>query len=277
MQRDTELLRTIIDDVMGHPRRRPIAFVWLVEQADSLPLLLERNPLRLLRQILDALHQSEFSSLRGRLQRTLQPGGPATSLLARLDEEQAGKVDSALVRAPLDEPTRESLRGFLKQRFPSLDTSREAPLYATPEAIAARRQQLRQLREEEIPANRRAIEEARALGDLRENFEYKSARQRHEYLNARVVALENALSRVRPLEPGVSDSSEARIGCRVELRGLDGATRSLTLLGPWESDPERGIVSYDSELGRRLLGKQSGDSLTIDGESWTLTAIEPWA
>ena len=49
-----------------------------------------------------------------------------------------------------------------------------------------------------------------------------------------------------------------RLGCRADLDGEDGE-RSLTILGPWESDPERSIISYESDLGRLLLGRQVGD------------------
>jgi len=128
----------------------------------------------------------------------------------------------------------------------------------------------------EIPANRKAIEEARALGDLRENFEYKSARQRHEYLAARAATLERDLNRARPLDPKKIDTSEVRIGTRLALAsGTE--KRDLTILGPWESSPEDGILSYESELGSSLLGKKPGDSIELDDKSWTIEGIAPFA
>src|SRR6185436_11628592 len=101
----------------------------------------------------------------------------------------------------------------------------------------AKSQELHHILAVEIPANRKAIEEARAMGDLRENFEYKSARQRHEYLNARAAALNSDLSRVRLIEIAGMDTSEVRIGTRVQL-GDGSGRRTLTILGPWESRPE---------------------------------------
>src|SRR5687767_15311827 len=103
----------------------------------------------------------------------------------------------------------------------------------------------------EIPANRKAIEEARAMGDLRENFEYKSARQRHEYLNARAASLNAELQRVRPLDTAGMETSEVRIGTRVRLTG-PGGERTLTILGPWESKPEEDVISYESDLAKEL-------------------------
>ncbi len=273
---EPEALKILVDDVLGHPRRRPAAFVWLAESGDSLAPLTERNPLRLIRQILDALHQTEFSSYKSRLHKAFETGGGATHLFAQLSEEQAAQAEQAIQRAPLDEHVRESLVRYLHVRFPSLDDTREAPLYATHQSIDARREELRKLKLEEIPANRKAIEEARELGDLRENFEYKSARQRHEYLNARLATLQGELSRVQPLAADRIDLSEARVGCRLGFEDAAGNRRSVTILGPWESDPERHIVSYDSDLGQSLLGKRPGDTVHIEDQAWTLKTLESW-
>lgn len=269
-------LKSLVDDVLGHPRRRPAAFVWLAESGDSFAALTERNPLRLIRQILDALHQTEFSSFRSRLHKTFETGGGATHLFTKLTEEQASQAEQAIQRAPLDEHLRDSLIRYLHVRFPSLDESREAPLYATRTSIETRRQELEKLKLEEIPANRQAIEEARELGDLRENFEYKSARQRHEYLNARLASLQGELSRVQPIATDRVDFSEARVGCRLTFKDAAGEERFVTILGPWESDPDRHIVSYDSDLGQALLGKRPGESIPFDDETWILETIEPW-
>ena len=132
---------------------------------------------------------------------------------------------------------------------------------------------LQELLNEEIPANRRAIEEARALGDLRENFEYKSARQRHEYLSARATALDSDLRRVRPVDLDRIDLSQIRVGSVVKLTAGDDSRR-LTILGPWESAPEKGIISYQSETAQKVLGKKPGESIELDGQDWVIEAIE---
>ena len=136
--------------------------------------------------------------------------------------------------------------------------------------------ELRRLLEEEIPANRRAIEEARALGDLRENFEYKSARQRHEYLAARAAGLHRDLGRARPIEAAKVDPTAVRVGTRVVLRGPAGEERAFTLLGPWDSQPELGVLSHESELATSMLGKAVGDSVALEGKAFTVGEIRPF-
>jgi transcription elongation GreA/GreB family factor len=113
------------------------------------------------------------------------------------------------------------------------------------------------------------------MGDLRENFEYKSARQRHEYLNARAASLNSDLQRVRLIEPGGMDADEVRIGTVVHLSG-PGGPRMMTVLGPWESKPEEDVISYESDLAKDLIGRKPGDTVTLGGESWTIEKVDPY-
>ena len=169
---------------------------------------------------------------------------------------------------------RQPLINALHLRFPELVGEPTDLLYATTESIDGRRGELKRLLDEEIPANRRAIEEARALGDLRENFEYKSARQRHEYLSARAAALDGDLRRVRVISPDGVDTSEVRIGSMVDLVCGD-KSRQVIILGPWESDPEAGIFSYESDFAKGLLGKAPGDEVEDGVDIWRVDAIAP--
>ncbi len=274
---DRALLDRTLDDLVVQPRRAKAAFVWLAERAGEDELLRGRAPLRILQQIFFALGDDEFSAYRARLRALAESGGTIPRLLAVLDPEQAPAALDAILRASGLEPyQREPLATALRLRFSGLaESSTAGPLYSTAKAIASKRAELARLTEIEIPANRKAIEEARAMGDLRENFEYKSARQRHEYLNSRVAILHGELGRARPIDFALLDTSEVRIGARVRLLALDGRERSFAVLGPWDSRPETGIVSYESELGQRLLGAHSGDEVSVGDSKFRVLAIEP--
>ncbi len=267
-------LERFLDEVRAQPRRRPAAFVWLLETGAARPEVLGRAPLRLLQQVFAALRQEELKPFRARLRRLCTEGPLLPVLLAAVEEGQAEAALQALDRAPLEEYLRTPLREALVTRLPALRPAAAAAIYALPSSIAARRRELREIREQEIPANRRALQEAREHGDLRENFEYKTARQRHEYLSARAAALERDLTRVEAIDLGRAEHTEVRIAVRVHLAS-DGDRRTVSILGPWESDPERDIVSYDSDLGRSLLGKAPGEEAEFAGRRWRILAIEP--
>lgn len=271
------------DTVAGQPARSPAVFTWLAERAAADPDLRSRTPLRLIEQILGALVDRRFSPFRTRLARLAESGGTVPRLLDLLEERHAPRAEEAIHKAAgLEAYQREALTNAIHLRFPALrgeedDASRV--IYSTPEAIEARRRELRTLVREELPANRKAIEEARALGDLRENFEYKAARQRHEYLSSRQAQLERELGLARPIDASKVDPSQVRIGTRVELAEVGGAAedagrrRTITILGPWDSKPEEDVLAYESDLAKGLLGKAPGDRVEAGDAVWEIRSI----
>src|SRR5207244_5691823 len=139
----------------------------------------------------------------------------------------------------VEEYRREIVKHALVMKYPSLREPQAEPIYATAEMLAKKREELEHLVKVEIPANNKAIQVAREMGDLSENFEYKSARQRAEYLSARVGKLQSELANVHVLDPAQIDTAAVRIGTRVAISNGD-IRREVTILGPWESDPEHG-------------------------------------
>ena len=161
--------------------------------------------------------------------------------------------------------------------YPDLRAPAREYLYGTAESIEARRQELLHLRQVDLPANAEAMRTAKEHGDLRENFEYQSARQKHEYLSARIATLADELSRTRALDPSKVDTSEVRVGTRVELRELEGgAARVAVILGPWDSKPEENVYSYQSEFAQGLLGRRQGERVSLSGVPAKIVSIAPW-
>ena len=149
-------------------------------------------------------------------------------------------------------------------------------VHITPEGLAAVRREHEELTTQKRPAIVAKIKAARELGDLSENFEYHAARQRHEYLSARIATLADELSRTRTLDPSRIDAKEVRVGTRVRLRDAGGAERDVTILGPWDSKPEDAIYSYQSEFAQRLLGARVGDRVHLSEGPVEIAAIAPW-
>ncbi|MDB4647066.1 GreA/GreB family elongation factor, partial [Akkermansiaceae bacterium] len=127
------------------------------------------------------------------------------------------------------------------------------------ESLDRRKAEYEELVNKRIPANVREISTARAHGDLRENFEYHAAKQMQSVLNSRKNDLERDLERARPTDFKGADTSAINIGTKVMVAIEGGEERSMTMLGAWDGDPEKNIVSYLSEIGQALLGKVVGD------------------
>ncbi|MEZ5331539.1 MAG: GreA/GreB family elongation factor [Thermoanaerobaculia bacterium] len=273
--RDPEAIHRFEDAILAQPRKSPAALVWLAERAIAEPELRQRGSLRLLQHVLASLLYDDFKDFRPRMKKLADESELLPGLLDSLESAQAERAEQALTRAHLEDWVRAPLIDRLHMRFAELRSTEQTVLYALPESITARREEMRKLKEEEIPANRRAIEEARELGDLRENFEYKSARQRHEYLSSRLASLDRDLSMARPIDLGRDDDAEIRIASTVTI-AEDGEESALTILGPWESDPEGGVISYDSDLGRALLGASAGETVSFGKRTLEIRGITPY-
>jgi transcription elongation GreA/GreB family factor len=268
----------LVRRVMRSPRLAPRAFVWLAERfgADASP---DVSSSALFHSIVDALRQDEFGSVRARLKTFFDPGGLAVDLVRRAaTEEEARDLLTALTRAGgLEEHRRGTVREALLMKFPALRAPAQNFLYATPESIDARRAELAHLKQVELPANAEQMRAAKEHGDLSENFEYHAARQKHEYLSARIAKLSDELSRTRALDASRIDASEVRVGTRVVLRDVSGGgERAATILGPWDSKPEEGVYSYESEFASALLGKRTGETVTFSDGVLEVLSIAPW-
>ena len=273
---DEELLRRCAARAQVQPHRTPAAFTWLAEGAAADPALRDGRQNRLLNLLIQALRHEAFAPFRLRLKALFDSGGTVPKLLPELTLDEARQAEASIRHAALEDYRREPLLAALHLKFPDLlaDQDTDDDLYALPASIAAKRDRLRELVQEELPANRKAIEEARALGDLRENFEYKSARQRHEYLTSLATELQQDLQRSTPIDLGAAACDKLRIGNRAIFESASGEQRTLAILGPWESAPERGIISYESDLALRLLGSEPGARVEMDGETFILQTIE---
>ena len=120
---------------------------------------------------------------------------------------------------------------------------------------------------QDIPKNSQDIAVARSFGDLRENFEYKSAKEMQGILLHRQAELESQLACVKGTDFENLPSDVAGPGTSVTLRQTDGKTKIYYILGEWDSDEQRGILSARCKVGEALTGHRPGDTVTIPGET----------
>ncbi len=134
----------------------------------------------------------------------------------------------------------------------------------TPEGYAALKKELEKLKRVDRPENIRAIEEARAHGDLSENAEYAAAKDRQVFLERRISELEYKLANVDVIDPRNLPRDKAVFGVSVVLENVEtGEDVTYQLVGPDESDIAKGRISVTSPLGRAILGKRPGDELSV--------------
>ena len=136
--------------------------------------------------------------------------------------------------------------------------------YLSKEAIAEITSELHHLKYVRRPEISKAIQTARAHGDLAENAEYDAAKEEQQHLERRITQLQETLATARPLEDADIATGACYLGATVTLEDLeDGAEEVYVLVAPPEADPRRGKLSVESPIGRGLLGRKVGDEVAI--------------
>lgn len=134
----------------------------------------------------------------------------------------------------------------------------------TRDGYEALKKELERLKSVDRPQNIQAIEEARGHGDLSENAEFEAAKERQGFIEGRVGELEFKLANADIIDPGTLPKDRAVFGTRVLVENIDtGENLEYQLVGPDESDIGKGKISVASPLGRSLIGKKTGDEITI--------------
>jgi transcription elongation factor GreA len=152
-------------------------------------------------------------------------------------------------------------------------------LIVTSSKYQEKQRQLQHIMEVEVPANSKEIGFALSLGDLRENAEYKAAKEKQEILNATVAKLKDEIERAQIFDPSSVNTSRVSFGTVVVLHNESkGVEETYTILGPWESDPDNNIISYLSPFGGSILNRKVGEqfefSINDTKIKYTVTSIK---
>jgi transcription elongation factor GreA len=134
----------------------------------------------------------------------------------------------------------------------------------TPEGHVRLRDELKRLREVELPQVVKDIATAREHGDLSENAEYHAAKERQGMIVARISFIEQTLSRAEVIDPSKLSGSKIQFGAKVRLVNVDNdKEETFMIVGPEEADLKSGRISVASPLARGLLGREVGDEVKL--------------
>jgi transcription elongation factor GreA len=139
-------------------------------------------------------------------------------------------------------------------------------------------EELKHLKTIERPAVIEAIEVARAHGDLSENAEYHAAKERQGQIEANIAEMDDQLSRAMVIDPTTLGGDKVVFGATVSLKDEENKKVRYQLVGQAEADAKVGRISFNSPLGRALIGRQKGDEVEVSTPSgdhyYTIEAIE---
>jgi transcription elongation factor GreA len=134
----------------------------------------------------------------------------------------------------------------------------------TRQGYEALKQELTRLKRVERPANIKAIETARAHGDLSENAEYHAAKERQSFLEGRIGEISYKLGAAKVIDPDSVPKDVVRFASRVLVENLESEEQiAYLIVGPDEADIKQGKISMSSPLGSALIGKRPGDEAVL--------------
>lgn len=228
------------------------------------------------RAMLTAIERDQFNDKRSsRLQDlVLDDKRLLGSLIESADVEVVKDLTRALqFSTSFDDVDRRSLLARIVKLFPvvqSLISSdgaarHEKALFVSWPSLERRKAEYHELVEKKIPANSHDIAVARSYGDLRENAEYKAAKEMHRLLMQRKAELEQDLGRAQGTDFQGVPTDAAGMGTTVRVTELGtGQTHVFHILGAWDFDADRHIISYLSPIAQALVGKKAGGDVTFE-------------
>ena len=282
-------LRTMLERSIREHSATSEMLIWLCSEKNNWGDLITPH---LLWAILAALEREQHSS----------PGRVSRLQRALIDDrellgEMFKKVDAGLARdamrrlqlTPLfDQLTKRSLLARMVKVYPELESmiagaepqEKTAPLIVSWSSLEKRRAEYEAIVKVKIPENTKEIAIARSYGDLSENFEFKAAKQMQSVLMRRKAELEHMLHDARGTSFENPDTSRVSIGTIVTLRNAEtNNEETYTILGAWDGDPDRHIISYQTAIGQALLGHEIGETISLNTEhgvaELTIVSIEP--
>lgn len=300
----TEELTAALHQVLSHPTASPdvLGWLWRARHADTkqavvlreLPGVTTRVCFEAMLQLVDATGRMSAVSDDKRLRRILDQSLDTLALYdCRPIQEHVDTLDqrgARLLRESLEASggLRASLKAtvlaMIRTRYPEVFVEAAKPwqedvFYTTERGLQLRRAELEHLVSEELPAVAKQIGEAASHGDLSENSEYTAALEKRDQVTSNATRIENELAKAKVITRDMTETEFVNVGTRVRLRDLaTGVEEIMSFLGAWDSNPEKGILSYHAPLALAFMGQVVGDQVEYGEEGhkrrWEILAIE---
>jgi transcription elongation factor GreA len=195
--------------------------------------------------------------------------------LNQADESSSQRINFIVQRMQGLEKTRKvEVKHTILEKFPEFvflgEEEVEAEmvssgLLVTQAKLIEKQNRLEHIMSVEIPENSKEIGSALALGDLRENSEFKAAKERQGILNATMIRLNDEIQRASVVTQKMVDPTKISFGTKVVLKNnLTNKEDVYTILGPWESEPSENIISYLAPIGAKLVNHKVGEDMVFE-------------
>ena len=289
-------LQQKFQELYTNPARHPEAFMWYFQKLQTqkgTPFSNKQDKTRLFEGLLILLSNIENVPEQREMVKKIHgllSGGRFAIVRQMMQEATADDVKEFLLLASkchsLSDHDQKIFYSLAEVAHPSLIKVRKKQevssspdtqvIWTTAEGYQKLQQRIQQIATVETVENAKEIEIARSHGDLRENAEFRAALEKRDRLQSELKFLSEQLSRARVLTKDDITTDVVGVGSIVECSNKKNKKTTYTLLGPWDADPEKNILSFQSKLAQSMTGKVIGDKLTVQGDELTIDAIRSY-
>ncbi len=289
----TDQIKAKLETLLAQPGQNPEAYIWYFQKVmsqDSLPFADQAGRIRFFEGFLILLSRVEENPDQRDLVKKIHAilsAGRYAIVRQIMQKASIQEVQEFLLLATkchslsdhdikilhsLGEVVHPSLAKLQKNKHKdSLETE---VIWTTKEGFQKLQDRIQQIGTVETVENAKEIEIARSHGDLRENAEFKSALEKRDRLQGELKFLSDQLNKCRILSKEDIPSDEVGVGSIVECKNQKGQKVTYTLLGPWDADTEKNILSFQSKLAQTMKGKAVGEKFQFQGEEYTIASIK---
>lgn len=270
-----QLLKDYLARVISQHMASSELLLWLAkERSDAFADILGPE---VFRAMLSAMERDQFQNELKRSSRLgdfiMNDQSLLVELIGPADLEVIKDLTRALQLSPcFDDMDKRSLLARIVKSYPAVQSlisgeqsRQESSLIVSWESLERRKNEYEELVQRKIPANSKEIAIARSYGDLRENHEFKAAKEMQKLLMRRKSELEQMLVRARGMDFSTAKTDAVNIGTQVHVTDLQNQhEEQFSIMGAWDSDPEKGIISYLTPIGQALLNHKPGDEVEFE-------------
>jgi transcription elongation GreA/GreB family factor/transcription elongation factor GreA-like protein len=267
-----DALKEMLAKLISQHQASSDLLLWLArERSDSFADILGPE---VFRAMLTAMERDQFNEKRSNKLRDfiLDDQTLLVELIGSADLEVIKDLTRALQLSPcFDDMDKRSLLARIVKTYPAVQTmisgeqtKQDTSFLVSWPSLERRKDEYAELVQKSIPANSKEIAVARSYGDLRENHEYKAAKEMQKILMRRKSELESQLVRARGTDFANPRTDVVSLGTQVKVTDLDSQnSEQFIISGAWDSDPEKGIISYLTPVAQALLNRKPEEEVEV--------------
>lgn len=290
-----EPLSARLEELINYPHQHPDVFLWYFQKAveeEGIPFANRTGMQRLFESLFILLNHVEQTPSHKeyikKIHSLLSAGRYAVVRKIMQDASLEGVKEYLLLATKchsLSDHDLKILHSLAEVVYPSLGKLRKKhgeaateveEILTTAEGYQKLQERIQTIATVETVDNAKEIEVARAHGDLRENAEFKASLERRDRLQSELKFLSDQLNHMRIVSKEEISSHTVGFGNVVECKNSNGHAICYTLLGPWDADTDKQILSFQSKLAQTMKGHAVGEQFSFQGERYTITSIRPY-